>query len=378
MFKNDKKFCIVIANKSSTLKVRNSMQDNRSSKAGAKVQDDEPLLVAVDNGHYGIKVYAGIDKQKGYIESRCRIGGSVSTSLMATTENGAGKELVFSTDGIEYTTGSVQASPTTFTEYPLSPINRVLVHSALHQSGFSGKDINVVLGLPYNQYYDPNTDSGKNEQLINGMEDNVKTRVVHDDLDEISIVNAKTVPEGMAAWFSYIMKEVVNDKGKVIPVLDKERANQTVVLIDIGGQTTEVVTVVGQKVQATYSSSFGKGSHRVLEDLKRFLLQESRVQNISDSKVKQALRDGKITIGGNLIDCTKVIRSSRMALVHEIKAHVDTLTNDIEGDIDCRLLLGGTSVDLFEHFRDWKNAQLMEEPVYANAIGGYLFIKYLN
>lgn len=339
----------------------------------------DPLLVAVDNGHYGIKVYSGILNPKGYIESRCRIGGSISTSLMAAASAGStGKELILTTDGIEYTTGSVQATPTTFTEYPLSPINRVLVHSALHQSGFSGKDVNVVLGLPYTQFYDPNTESGKNERLIDGMESNIRTRVVHDELDEIKIVNASTVPEGMAAWFSYIMKEDVTGKGKVVPVLNNERADKTVVLIDIGGQTTEVVTVVGRSAQPDYSSSFGKGSHRVLEELKRYLLQESRAQNITDSKVKQALREGKITISGKEIDCTKVIASSRVALVHEIKAHVDTLTNDIEGDIDCRLLLGGTSVDLFEHFKDWKGAELMEDPLYANAIGGYLFTKYLK
>lgn len=340
--------------------------------------DSEPVLVAVDNGHYGIKVYSGVTGKKGYIESRCRIGGSISTELIASASSANAKELVFTTEGQEFTTGSLQATPTTFSDYPLSPINRVLVHSALHQNGFTGANVSLVLGLPYSQFYDPSTDSGKNEKLKGGMEENIKVPVSHEELSQINVVDADTVPEGMAAWFSYIMAETVNDNGQVSVKMNQERASETVVLIDIGGQTTEVVTVVNRAAQRNYSSSFPLGSHRIIEDLRRYIMQASKVLNISDSKVKQALKDGQVKIGNQTIDCTKVIQNSKAKLVHEIKAQVDTLTNDIEGDIDRRLLLGGTSLDLQEQLSGWKGAELMESALYANAIGGYLYAKYLR
>jgi plasmid segregation protein ParM len=337
------------------------------------------LLVAVDNGHYGIKVYSGLHGSQGYIESRCRIGGSTSTELVSGSKPvGGERELVLVTEGQEYTTGSIQAMPTTFTDYPTSPINRVLVHSALHQSGFSGTSVELLLGLPFSQFYDSSTESGHNEKLIGGMEENVISPVSLTNSEPINIQKCSTLPEGMAAWFSYIMSEAENDKGKVVVDFHKERAEETVVLIDIGGQTTEVVTVIGRAAQKNYSASFPLGSHRIMEELRRYITEQSRVQNISDSRVKQALINGKITISGNQIDCNNIIKNASEKLVHQIKAQVDTLTNDIEGDIDKRLFLGGTALTLKDSLLGWKNAEMLDNPLYANAIGSYLYAKYLR
>jgi plasmid segregation protein ParM len=336
-------------------------------------------LVAVDNGHYGIKIYSGLLGVKGYIESRCRIGGSTSTELVAGSKSTIGeRELVLETGEQEYTTGSIQAMPTTFSDYPLSPINRVLVHSALHQHGFSGSTVELLLGLPFSQFYDRSTESGRNESLIGGMEKNVVLPVNLANSKPVTIKGCSTLPEGMAAWFSYIMSETKNDKGKVTVEFHKERATETVVLIDIGGQTTEVVTVIGRAAQKNYSASFPLGSHRIMEELRRYITEESRVQNISDSRVKQALINGKISVSGKEIDCRKIIKNASEKLVHQIKAEVDTLTNDIEGDIDKRLFLGGTALTLKDSLLGWKSAEMLDDPLYANAIGSYLFAKYLK
>lgn len=344
---------------------------------------EDALLVAVDNGHYGIKYYSGVQGVKGSIESRCRIGSSTTTELIkgSNVNPGQDKELVLTSEGQQYTTGSMQAMPTTFTEYPISPINRVLVHSALHQAGLAGRTVELVLGLPFSQYYDTNTESGRNESLIRGMEANIAKAVSVQNVEPITVVKASTVPEGMAAWFSYVMKETVTEKGrsKIVEVAyNEDLAAETVVLIDIGGQTTEVVTVANQAAMKNYSGTFTKGSHRIIEELKRYIYQESRVSNISDSKIRRALETGTITVSSKVIDCRLVIKNSTDQLLQEIKAEVDTLTNPIEGDIDRRLFLGGTSLLLADGIKGWKNAELLDDPVHANAIGAYLFMKYLN
>lgn len=345
--------------------------------------EGDVLLVAVDNGHYGIKYYGGAQGVKGSIQSRCRIGSSSSTELIKGLNMNPShdKELVLTSEGQQYTTGSMQAMPTTFSEYPVSPINRVLVHSALHQAGLAGRSVELVLGLPFSQFYDTNTESGKNESLINGMQANVATPVSVANAEPITVVKASTVPEGMAAWFSYVMKETVTERGRstVVEVAyDEDLANETVVLIDIGGQTTEVVTVANKAAMKNYSGTFSKGSHRIIEELKRYIYQESRVANISDSKIRRALETGTISVSNKLIDCKLVIKNSTDQLLQEIKAEVDTLTNPIEGDIDRRLFLGGTSLLLADGIKGWKNAELLDDPVHANAIGAYLFMKYLN
>jgi len=335
--------------------------------------------IGCDNGHFGIKIYAGLNK-KHSINSRCRIGGSSQTEFGS---NGAdSSELVFSTENQLYTTGSLQSEITTFDDYPLSPINRVLVNSCLHQADFTNspeyRDLDLVLGLPYAQFYSKKHSSGKNEELIAGMENNILVPVenIASGEHQFSIKSCTTVPEGMAAWFSYIVKEEIVG-GKARPVFDELRGQQTTVFIDIGGGTTEVVTISEKMIQKDYSGTIAQGSHRITEDLRRYIYEETDVSSISARKIHQALMTKFIIIDGVKLDLTVPIKNFQNKLIHKINSFTDSLLRDIKGDIDSKILVGGTSIDLKEELLGWKGVVLSEDPLYENAKGMYLFKKYL-
>ncbi|QIR16544.1 ParM/StbA family protein [Shewanella aestuarii] len=340
---------------------------------------NNPKIIGCDNGHFGIKIYGGLDK-KHSISSRCRIGGSSQTEFGSSGPDSA--ELVFSTEGELYTTGSLQSEVTTFADYPLSQINRVLVHSCLHQAPFANRPefqrLDVVLGLPYAQYYSKKHESGRNEDLITGMEKNlmvpVKNMATYDE--QFTIESCITVPEGMAAWFSYIVKEEISN-GRIIPVFNEQRGQETTVFIDIGGGTTEVVTVADKKIQKDYSGTISQGSHRITEDLRRHIYDLTDVSSISERKMHQALISKQITINGESIDLTQAIKSAQSKLIHKINGFTDSLLRDIKGDIDNKVLVGGTSLDLKDELMNWKGVTLSEDPLFENAKGMYLYKKYL-
>ncbi len=338
--------------------------------------------IGCDNGHYGIKLYGGICPETGKervftMESRCRIGASSKTSFGQAKPNG---EFLLETDGRQFTTGSLQSEITTFAEYPKSALNRVLVHSAMHQAGYSGQTVELVAGLPFGQYYSSRFDSGVNESLVEGMEQSLQlpVRMVNDGYEDIKVAACSTMPEGMAAWFSFIMKEVLEGK-KVKPKTDMDRMEQATTFIDIGGQTTEVVTVIGREIQKDYSASLPYGSHRVLEDVRRYLLQNSdSCSTISDTKLKQGIKSQKLVISGQDFDLAPVLRESRMKLVDKIRAEAGSLLSGVSGDIDNLNLIGGTAIDLYEFgLKGWMGAKLLEDALFSNAKGMYIYKKYL-
>tara|TARA_R110002033_G_scaffold135713_4_gene175341 strand:+ start:35961 stop:36989 length:1029 start_codon:yes stop_codon:yes gene_type:complete len=339
----------------------------------------EIKTIGCDNGHFGIKVYAGLD-HKHSITSRCRIGGSSQTEFGSNGQDSS--EMVFSTEDELYTTGSLQSEITTFADYPLSPINRVLVNSCLHQADFikspEFRKLDLVLGLPYAQFYSKKSKTGRNEDLISGMENNILVPVKNltSDKCQFNIESCMTVPEGMAAWFSYIVKEEYSN-GKVKPVFDELKGQQTTVFIDIGGGTTEVVTVSDKMIQKDYSGTIGQGSHRITEDLRRYIYEQTDVSSISERKIHQSLATKKIVIDGQVHDLTQAIQSFKNKLVHKINSFTDSLLRDIKGDIDAKILVGGTSLDLQDELMHWKGVTLSEDPLYENAKGMYLFKKYL-
>lgn len=342
--------------------------------------------IGCDNGHYGIKLHGGLCSQTGKekcftIESRCRIGASSKTAFgQAKTDTMSEREFLLETDGRQFTTGSLQSEITTFAEYPHSALNRVLVHSAMHQAGYSGQSVELVAGLPFGQYYSSRYESGINVPLVEGMQDNLQkpVKMLNEGFEEIKVVGCSTMPEGMAAWFSFIMSEVL-EGGKIKPKSNLERMEQATTFIDIGGQTTEVVTVIGKEIQKDYSSSLPYGSHRVLEDVRRYVLENSDTcSSISDTKLKQGIKNGSLTISGQKFDLTPVLLESRLKLVDKIRAEAGSLLSGISGDIDNLNLIGGTSIDLYEFgFKGWMGAQLLEDALFSNAKGMYIFKKYL-
>lgn len=333
-------------------------------------------VIGCDNGHYGIKVYAGLD-QAFTIESRCRIGAASQTDF----SGGDTSELVFETkneNGLEqfYTTGSLQSSLTTFDEYPLSAINRILVHSCLHQFDLSGQSLELVLGLPYSHYYSGGESGEANTKLIEGMENNIMQPVKHIGKESIEIVKCMTMPEGMAAFFSYVTTENKDQNGKISVNCNTELSKETTVFIDIGGQTTEIVTVSNAVIQKDYSTSLPLGSLRIIEDIRKHLFKRCNISNISDTKIKAGLVNGGLKVNGNSIDLTDIISKSKSKLVHDIQTGASSILKGVEGDIDEVKLLGGTAIDIKAPLTEWKKASLMEEPLYANAKGMYLYRKY--
>ncbi|CAM3827690.1 hypothetical protein BS639_24015 [Rouxiella silvae] len=128
-----------------------------------------------------------------------------------------------------FNSNSAKCIRTTEVEYQYSDVNVIAIHHALHTSGIEPQPVEIVVTLPLSEYYD--ADMQANRVNIDRKITSV-TRAVARNKEEAFIITSVTVrPESMPAGF------------KDAQVL---KPNQSLLIIDIGGTTTDVSQVLGQ------------------------------------------------------------------------------------------------------------------------------------
>lgn len=148
--------------------------------------------------------------------------------------------------------GTTQSLTTTHAGFQESDVNLAAIHYALIQSGI-GKpedigDIELVVTLPINQYFNYQTGSDltknvknieakkrsilRKVQINNGIEVEADSNV-YQEIPPFNIVNVQVMPEGVAAIMSTLADEGVDDYSETL-------------LIDLGGFTLDLCLITGE------------------------------------------------------------------------------------------------------------------------------------
>ena len=166
-----------------------------------KAVSKKPVYVGVDDGHYAVKVVTE-DGKYYTIPSRAKAGKHV-TQLQGASDAADGG-IYKTAEGHTYTVNEhlSDCDDTRISKFPLSELNRVLVHHGLRNAGFAGVAVNIATGLPISHYY-----SGPevNSDLISGKVANLK-QLVTCDSGECAIIEGNVVTtEAIAAYFDQLM-----------------------------------------------------------------------------------------------------------------------------------------------------------------------------
>lgn len=209
-------------------------------------QKSKVHLVADDNGYADHKLafINGTKIECIKIPTSVQIGGSSLTSVDGTKSGlynvqdiSAGQEGGFQT----YFCSAAVTQPLNLrnSEYPFSEANRVLMHHALHEAGFHGKSVVVGVTLPFRDFY--TSDGGLNtpyhhRTIENFMLNNVEGQ----EGGKVKIDKARVFPEALSAFYDWGL----DDEGNMTPGYEDIDANDgSVLVVDIGGSTTDIVCV---------------------------------------------------------------------------------------------------------------------------------------
>ncbi|MGP9668696.1 Alp7A family actin-like protein [Psychrobacter sp. AOP31-A1-22] len=310
--------------------------------------------VGIDDGHDGIKVYFG---------SSDGVSAPVMAQIQSKAQKGLGEgvdvseaeqaRMTIKVDGID------GGEPTTFlvnedfvsdkidtrTEtYPYSALNLALITQAIRQvrpalEGVTG--LKIIAGLPANQYYDK-VAGGKNDVLIDKKMANLKTLSrAYSPADKhlpnegrFDAIEAEIMPEGYGIAFNLMF----DDDLKPTEYYEQFRQHGCVI-VDIGGRTVDVVTVMPRTCKPKGSDllSFDKGVLYLREIIGTTLTERLNLKmNLNDNSVDMILKTGwfgrKNSPKG--YDATKDLEEIKLK-------HVKEIYSAIKGALDSNEAMGG-------------------------------------
>lgn len=197
----------------------------------------------------------------------------------------------------------------------------------------------IVCGLPINQYK-ANKESLKNLVLSN----RVREVTLNGEPKKIIITDFEVYPEGVGAYYSL-------------------NTNDDVIIIDLGGRTTDIAYIVDKKLKN--SSTIAVGTLNIYKDIAD-RLNSLYSLDLDILAAERIINRGYLEIDGSRVD---------LSFITEIlKKNFTKINDDLSMKFPARtekIILVGGGYKLFEKAfkKRYQNSYVADNPIYANSIG---------
>lgn len=329
-----------------------------------------------------MKRYIGIDD--GYDETKIVLDDGTCVKIPSQAKAGeqttvilkGGESDVFTytTQEGKFTVGNIrEADPTSFDDYPLSAMNRVIVAHALRQAGISSDDeVICATGLPLKKFYKGGL---LNTELVMKKTKNLLINDVigADGYRVPKIIQHEVLSEGVAAWMNYVIEEDENG----ILTFNEDYLDMRMAFVDIGGRTTDIAVVRQGALEMDRSNTIDIGMLKVKMDIAQEI--HTRYEaNVSTEQMRSIIETGHIKLWGKNEDVNDIVneklKENSLRIYSEVK---NTLKN--ASDIDMVVYVGGSINKMKSYVDGWFRNQIVGDfPGYANAMGMAKYVRFLN
>jgi len=316
-------------------------------------------IYGIDDGHSSIKIVS--DNEKKRFDSRLLIGKKKSFNLIS----GEDKSYSYSINGNDYTISQENdiSLDTRFEDYPTSDINIVLANHSLNLLKAKG-NVSICTGLPFNRYYQ---NGEVNQKLIDKKKEVFKKNVIGLN-NKINIINHNVCAEAIASYYDFLLLDNGKVNNKILNHINKD----SVIVIDIGGRTTDIVTFNNHQINFEKSITLDLGCLDVEENLRKNISKKINCYDIPQSVIKKTIiNNGVYESSKNIMDFNDVLTQSKIVLantiINKIKAIVSNTIN-----LSLVMFVGGGSILIKEELTklfDKKYSYFHKNPLYANANG---------
>lgn len=323
------------------------------------------IPVGVDDGHDEIKITLPSDISL-RMPSNCKVGDAKQISIHGNSRD----IFTYRTESGFYSVGNIdKAESTEFTDYPLSDMNRVLVHHALRIAGYKyPQSLSVCTGLPLKRFY---RNGLPNKKLILGKVKNLLNNdiISGDGYELAKIASHAVVAEGIGAWIDLVIFR--NDAGML--EINHEKAQKKIAIIDIGGSTTEIAVIRDWNLDNARSTTMERcGMLEVKQALADEILDRYDI-HLNEEEKARAINTEKIMLWGKEIDVSSIVNRAVAKEVARIKVEAAHCLGK-GSDLDEIQFVGGSVNVMKSHLMGWyPNQTEVVNPGFANSRG---FQKY--
>lgn len=302
------------------------------------------LPVGTDDGHDSLKTCKGYDPlTKKYDCSTIKsLALSGLHQVMSISNESAA---AYTADGKSFTIALDNALghtlETRFIEYPVSPLNRVLVQEALIRAGLGGKQINLVTGLPVDQFY---VDGRPNEKLIEDKAANLLKAVTNHNPNSkpVGITGSKVISEGIATFYDVLL----DGEGNVNHEVQQLISRRPITVVDLGGKTCNQATI-SENAAGVYKDRSGTeniGAIDLKGNISKALKAHFNLNAEPPRKyVDEACRTKTFELFGSPKDITEILEKECREYVGKIRDYFQTIQGD-GADLGAVIFSGGGTV----------------------------------
>ena len=329
-------------------------------------------FVGVDDGHYGIKICAGEGKYV-HIKSRATYGVHQSISINGTETS---EDNIYNVDGVTFTViddvivmnNQIIDPRNLIPEYPLSDLNCSLVFHALIKAGFNGGDhLAVVTGLPFMDYF---RNGKKNLELIEAKRKNFNRVVTNFDenITLPSIDYHNVLAEGMGGYFDLLL----NFDGTQNEEIVKAALMAPIVIVDIGGKTTDIATVGENRILSETCATINIGALDFNNTVSQNIMKSLGLTSTMPHKIENAIKTGKYVAYNKEHDVTEIIEDTKMIFARKIQELMYKTINKAQ-DLGLVTFIGGGTNLIQPQLEKLYQEQsyFVKNPEFSNARGFY-------
>lgn len=257
-------------------------------------------------------------------------------SLVTSEENILGSKLTLEYEGKSYYIGEGNFNTELNKSNKDNFLPLLLTGIALNSSDIFQQ---IVCGLPINQY---KANKEALEHLV--LNNRVKEIKFNGEPRKIIITDFKIYPEGVGAYYSL-------------------NTNDDVIVVDIGGRTTDIAYIVDKKLKT--SSTIAVGTINIYKDIAD-ILNTNYGLDLDILAAERILDKGYLEIDG--------LRTDLSFFIEILKKNLTKINEDLILKFPARtekIVLVGGGYKLFEKAfkKRYVNSYVADNPIFANAIG---------
>lgn len=187
----------------------------------------------------------------------------------------------------------------------------------------------------------------------------------------IKINNVKIVSQGEGAFYDFVL----DNNGDIIEN-HAEIVSGTVMVVDIGYRTTDIVTMENGRYIEPLSDQFNKGVNTMHQEILRLIMERYKIKKeLRD--MDAIVRSGSFYHNMQHYDVNKIINDAALPFAEDIVESLHTTSNDQLGSVNHIIFTGGGSPIIFPFvmnmLKDIVNVSIMNQSEYCNATGYYKY-----
>jgi plasmid segregation protein ParM len=154
-------------------------------------------------------------------------------------------------------------------------------------------------------------------------------------------------------------------------VMNQELATGNVGVIDVGGKTTNLLSVTRLSEISRETVSIPLGAWDVVRAVKTWLAEHCPALNLRDHQVVTAVTTKKVSYYGSPVDLTEIVDDTLAPMAEQVLSEATQLWNGAAG-LNVILITGGGARLLGPRIAErFPHGVIVDSPIFGNALGYY-------